>query len=132
MTKGFLLFALILAFCFTTGAVTGQESAPAPAFKEGDSWQVNFARKDQVASSTDDLQGIYELTFSQGNVKIYQVDGTQKSEVAIEPDGPTQNLINWIGKSTQQQDLKFPLSVGQKWTYDYTTADGRTNQKIFC
>ena len=26
-----------------------------------------------------------------------------------------------IGKSDQRPDLKFPLSVGQKWTYEYTT-----------
>ena len=35
--------------------------------------------------------------------------------------GPTQTFVRLIGKSDQRATLKFPLSVGQKWTYEYAT-----------
>jgi hypothetical protein len=36
-----------------------------------------------------------------------------------------------VGKSEERQDLKFPLSIGQKWTYEYeaTPAGARRSQR---
>ena len=64
---------------------------------------------------------MYELSVTQGVVKLYEVNGGQKNEIPIQPDGPTQGLLRLVGKSDQRPDLKFPLSVGQKWTYEYET-----------
>jgi hypothetical protein len=59
---------------------------------------------------------MYELSITQGVVKIYEVNGNQKNEIPIQPDGPTRGLLRLIGKSDQQErpNVKFPLSAGQK------------------
>jgi hypothetical protein len=121
MAKQIRLFVLAAAIFWTTAILFAQEQAPVPSFKEGDTWQFNTIRKGQLANSTDQNEGIYELTVTQGVVKIYDVNGGQKNERSVQPDGPTQILLTLVGKSDQQQDLKFPLSVGQKWTYKYVT-----------
>src|SRR5262249_46108999 len=121
MNKGFLFSILTVAFSLSPAVVLAQEQAPAPLYKEGDTWQFNISRKGQVGSSTEQNDGVYELSVSQGTVKIYQIDGSQKNEKIIQRDGPTQELLRLIGKSDQRPDLKFPLSIGQKWTYEYTT-----------
>ncbi len=91
------------------------------ALKEGDLWQFNISRKGGITSSTELNDGLYELTFTQGKIKLYQVSGSQKTEMPVQPDGPTQVLLNLVGKSDQRPVLKFPISVGQKWTYQYET-----------
>lgn len=115
----FSIFAVALSW--TTAVVFAQEQAPAPSFKEGDTWQFNIIPKGMLGKSTEQNEGIYELTVTQGVVKLYDVNGGQKNEIPIQPDGPTQVLLTLVGKSDQRQDLKFPLSVGQKWTYKYET-----------
>ena len=89
MSKRMLFFGFAVAFFFSTAIVLAQEQAPAPSFKEGDTWQFNFSRKRQVASSTEQNDGMYELSITQGVVKIYEVNGNQKNEIPIQPDGPT-------------------------------------------
>jgi hypothetical protein len=121
MNKRMLSLGFAVALFFNTAVVLAQEQAPAPSFKEGDTWQFNFSRKGQIASSTEQNDGMYELSFSQGAVKIYEVNGNQKNEIPIQPDGPTQALLRLVGKSDQRTDLKFPLSMGQKWNYQYET-----------
>ena len=102
-------------------SVFGQEQAPAPSFKDGDTWQFNISWKGQIATSTERHIGIYEVVVSRAAVKLYQVDGDQKNEIAIKPDGPTQALLGLVGKSNQRPDLKFPLLSGKKWTYQFVT-----------
>jgi hypothetical protein len=121
MSKRILFSVFAVAFFWSTAAVLAQEQVPTPVFKEGDTWQFNITHKNWVASSTEYLEGVHELTFTQGNVKIFQISGSQKNEIAIKPDGETQVLLTVLGKSTQLPDLKFPFSVGQKWSYDYET-----------
>jgi len=72
-------------------------------------------------STTGQLEGLYELTFTQGKVKLFEVSGNQKNEMVVLPDGPSQSLLALLGKSEQLQRIKFPLAVGQKWTYQYET-----------
>jgi hypothetical protein len=119
MSKRILFFGFALAIFWSTALVLAQEQAAAPVHKEGDTWQFNFSRKGQVASSTDQLnEGMYELSVLQGAVKLYESNGGQRNEI------PTrQDLLRLIGKSDQHErpNLKFPLSAGQKWTYEYET-----------
>jgi len=128
MNKGFLFSIFAVALSWSTAVVFAQEQASAPSFKEGDTWQFNITRKGQISSSTDQNEGMYELSVTQGVVKLYDVNGGQKNEKPIAPDGPTQALLRLIGKSDQRLDLKFPLSVGQKWTYGYQTRLPNTRQ----
>jgi hypothetical protein len=121
MSKRTLSVGFAVALFWSTAIVFAQEQAAAPSFKEGDTWQFNISRKGQIASSTDQNDGMYELSVTQGAVKIYEVNGSQKNEIPIQPEGPTQALLFLVGKSEQQPGLRFPLSVGQKWTYQYQT-----------
>jgi hypothetical protein len=117
MAKPTLLFIFVaVIFCGTT-ILFSQEQAPAPVHKGGDTWQFNICRKGQTRSSTEQNEGMYELSFNQGAIKLYDINGGQKSEIPIKPDGPTQALLRLVAKSDDRPDLKFPLSVGQKWSY---------------
>src|SRR5262245_40469642 len=128
MSKTILLSVLAATILWNTAILFAQEEAPVPSFKEGDTWQFNISRKEQFATSTELNDGLYELSISQGATKLYKMDGSQKNEMTIEKDGPTQALLRLIGKSDQRPDLKFPLSVGQKWTYQYVIRLPNTRQ----
>lgn len=121
MRKRIVFSAFAFAIVWSTAVVFAQDQATAPSFKEGDTWQFNIVRKGGIASSTEFNEGIYELSFTQGKVKLFEVSGNQKNEIEVKPDGPTRSLLTLVGKSEQSATLKFPFSVGQKWTYDYVT-----------
>jgi hypothetical protein len=120
MKRPYVSFIAMTFFVLGSLDASAQEQAAKPTFKEGDAWQFNVTRKDQSAESTDSLQGIYELNYTQGTVKAFTVEGSKKTEIKLDPnDGPSQNLLSWLGSSEQQQSLRFPLSAGQKWSYNY-------------
>jgi hypothetical protein len=121
MCKRFFSLGFTLALFWSSAFVLAQEPAQAPSFKDGDTWQFNITRQGgaQNVTSTDFNDGKYELMFTHGGVKLYQVEESQKNELAINQEGPTQGSLTLIGKSDQRANLKFPLSVGQKWTYSY-------------
>jgi hypothetical protein len=128
MNKRVLFFLVgIAVFCSTT-VIVAQDQAPAPVFKEGDTWQINITRKDQVGSSTSQNEGAYELVFTQGKVKVFEINGSQKSEVNVQPDSPAEGLLGVIGKNEKRPDLKFPLSVGQKWEYQVVVRPAGSRQ----
>jgi len=105
-----------------------QEQAPAPTFKEGDTWQINISRKDQGASSSAQNEGEYELVFTQGKVKVFEINGDQKSEVNVQPESPAEGLLGVVGKNERRPDLKFPLSIGQKWEYQVVVRPAGSRQ----
>jgi len=121
MSKRILSLGFLLGLFWSTVAVVAQEQASKPTFKEGDTWQFNITRKagSSYVSSTDFNEGMYELMISYGNVKLYTLEGGKKEELVINQEGPTQALLTLIGKSDQRPNLKFPLSVGQKWAYSF-------------
>lgn len=112
MNRRILFSVFAAALSCSTAIVFAQEQASAPTFKEGDTWQINISRQGQVGSSTDQTEGLYEIVYSQGTAKAFKIEGGQKTEV----DG----VLGVIGKNEQRPDLKFPLSVGQKWNYEIT------------
>jgi hypothetical protein len=129
MSERILSVGFAAVIFWSTAVVFAQEQAPAPSFKEGDTWQFNFSRKGQIASSTDQLnEGVYELSVLQGDVKLYESNGGERSEIPVR-----QGLLRLIGKSDENRrpELKFPLSVGQKWTYEYQVRppNSRRDQK---
>jgi hypothetical protein len=131
MNKRIFSLKFAVAVSLSTAIVLAQDEAPAPTHKEGDTWQFNIFRKGQFASSTARNEGMYELSVVQGAVMIYEVNGSKRNEIQIQPEGPTQGLLKLVGRSDLQPDLKFPLSVGQKWTYEYVTrpAGSKRNQR---
>jgi hypothetical protein len=131
MSKRILSVGFAVALFWSAANVLAEEQASAPSFKEGDTWQFNMTQKGQQISTTERFTGIYELALSQGQVKVYEVNGSKKTEVDINPDGPGGGLLAQIGKNENRPSLKFPLSVGQKWTYEYQTrpAGARVSQK---
>jgi len=113
---------LLLSTMFSLFAVCAfsQERALAPAFKDGDFWQ--FKVTEHLAtnvSSTKALDGVYELVYSQGKVKGFLLAGDHKGEVDLDPDDHTGTLLVLLGLNPKRPDLRFPLSVGQKWNYAY-------------
>jgi hypothetical protein len=119
MAKSIRWFVLAAAILWNAVILFAQEQAAAPVHKEGDTWQFNIFRKGQIASSTDQMEGMYELSVTQGVVKLYDMNSGQRNEIPIQPDGPTQGMLRLVEKSDRRPTLKFPLSVGQKWTYEY-------------
>jgi hypothetical protein len=118
MSKRILFSVFAAALFWSTAIVLAQEQASAPSFKEGDTWQINISRQGQVGSSTDQNEGLYEIVYTQGKVGVFKIEGGQKSEVDTAPDSPGEGLLGVIGKNARRPDLKFPLSVGQKWNYE--------------
>jgi hypothetical protein len=119
MGRRILLSVFAVALFWSTVVVLAQDQAPAPVFKEGDTWQFNRTNKGQLTSSSERISGIYELVFSQGQMKLYEVAGTEKNELDVKPGGPGEGLFAAVANSERRPTLRFPLSVGQKWTYEY-------------
>lgn len=92
------LVSLVTAVFLVGFSAYAQEQAPAPSFKEGDTWQFNITRKGQIATSSEQLLGDYELTFSQGKFKLYEVVGGQKTELNISSDSTTASFLALVGR----------------------------------
>jgi hypothetical protein len=121
MKNRILSLMVVLTLSLLRGYVSAQDQAPAPSFKEGDTWQFKITRLGgaENVTSTEFNDGTYELVFTQGKVKLYSVEGNQKTEMMIQSTGSTQGLLTNVGQSEQRPDMKFPLSVGQNWKYTY-------------
>jgi hypothetical protein len=131
MTNYKRLYLIIALSLWIANAASAQDQVPAPAFKEGDTWQINITRRDQVGTTTAQNEGTYELVFTEGKVKVFQIDGNQKTELDVKPDTPAEGLLGLVGRNERRPDLKFPLSIGQKWNYQLTIrpAGGRFDQR---
>jgi hypothetical protein len=111
---------VITLLLFGINSVLAQDKAEKPTFKEGDSWQFNTTRS-KIASTAQNL-GITQLDYTQGKVKAFSVEGSDKSEINLVPgDSTSQALLARLGLSDELQTLRFPLSVGQKWDFTYET-----------
>jgi hypothetical protein len=107
MNKRMLSLGFAVALFFSTAIILAQGQAAAPVHKEGDTWQFNISRKGQIASSTDQNDGMYELSVTQGAVKLYDVNGGQKTEMPIQSEGPSQGLLRLVEKATNDRILNF-------------------------
>jgi hypothetical protein len=116
--KLFFQVAVVL-LGMTAVSLFAQEQAAKPTFNEGDTWRFNIVETGFQASSTEMLQGNYEVTYSQGKIKAAAVSGDKKEEVATGQDRPAETLLGLVASSEIFQNLKFPLSAGQKWKYSY-------------
>ena len=53
MARRILVLVFATAIFWSAAILFAQEQAPAPSYKEGDTWQFNISRKGQIASSTE-------------------------------------------------------------------------------
>lgn len=123
-----MLFPLIAGVLLTASFnAIGQEQAEAPVHQEGDFWQFKVVEKGSISTSRAALAGTYELSYSNGKVRVFALEGDRKDE--LERKRP--HLLTLLGLSDTLQDLKFPLSVGQRWKYQYQDAGGMTGVKFW-
>lgn len=83
MKRRLLSWSFAVALSLATTSVFAQEQASAPSFKEGDIWQFKLATKEGSGSSTAQNDDLYELTFTQGKVKLFNLNGNQKDEMQV-------------------------------------------------
>lgn len=126
MVKGLGSTLSLAAIFWFIAATCVQAQAPAPVFKQGDTWHYKYAPTGGIRSSTDTLDGVYEITFTQGGFKLYEVEGGSgrggEIPVQIGTGDRSERLLSGFGQVEKRQVLSFPLSVGQKWNYEYTTS----------
>lgn len=116
--KTILVFVATFLFIANGVDVLAQEQTAKPEYKEGDAWQYKVSEKDFAASSSEALNGNYELTIVQGKIKVFFL-GSNKEEVNVARNEPGEDLLLLLGGTEERPELKFPLAVGQKWTYRY-------------
>jgi len=122
-----MLLALIAGVLLTAAFnAVGQEQVEAPVHQEGDLWQFKVVEKGSISTSRAALAGMYELSYSNGKVRVFALEGDRKDE--LERKRP--QLLTLLGLSDTLQDLKFPLSVGQKWKYEYQDPGGMTGVRF--
>jgi hypothetical protein len=110
------LWIAALALFLSPFSSPAQEPAPQPVWKEGDAWQFNIKERDFGSKMSNPLDGIYECVFSEGTIKMFSVRGDAKQPLSPRP-APLFVMFNLL---KEQPQLKFPLTVGEKWNYRYT------------
>jgi hypothetical protein len=120
MKKIFFGFNVVAISLIAAMNSLSQEQVIAPIHKDGDSWQFNVREWDRITQGSDELDGVYELSYRGGKIEIFQGSGDQKKILDKQPDA----LLALLGSSKSQRfehDLKFPFSIGKKWTSEYRT-----------
>lgn len=100
-------------------AAFAQQQTTKPEYNGSEVWQYRSSEKGFTGATSEALNGTYELIYQQGTVKAYLIDGSAREEVNTRPDFPGENLLLLLGAADRRPDLRFPLTVGQKWDYKY-------------
>ena len=117
MKREMFYLAIVAALALTPFIVSGQDQATATKLSEGDFWQFKARSWDTIGKSSQRFDGLWQLSLSQGKLKVFYLTGDQKEEVDISREGGW--LFVFVGRSKTLPDLKFPFSVGDKWNYEY-------------
>jgi hypothetical protein len=112
------IFSLAIAAAFLLAALNAfSQEVPAPVFQDGDFWQFKAVETNVGGiSRSNPFDGMYELLYSQGNLKIFQLTDGKRGPADRSARGP---LLALLGQGPVIKDLQFPFSVGQKWDYKY-------------
>lgn len=109
-------FAVALALFGSTATVSAQDQAPAPTHTNGQVWQFKVTETHKGVSRSDAFNGIYEIRVAGDKIPVARLTDGQREPVTTR-SGVLRELV---GKSqTDDPDFKFPLSAGQKWSYQY-------------
>ena len=109
-----LMIVFAEVFC-----VSAQEQAPEPKFRTGDYWHFRV-QEEGTSSSSRALRGIYELLYNGANFVV--AHGSAAQRMVIEPNEGQLNVLHAMvnrGDLHGGQFLKFPLAVGQNWSFEY-------------
>jgi hypothetical protein len=83
-------------------------------FLDGDFWQYRVVEYGEYLKTDRELNGIYEIVYSDGRFKAFQLETNQKTELHTEV-GVLWGLIG----QTALQHIQFPLFEVKSWTTDY-------------
>jgi hypothetical protein len=126
--KPMLKFFLISVTLFAALRVFAQEQAAIPSYVDGECWTYRVVSKNYLGYTSNSLlDGDYEICFSAG--KFLQVGDSGRSGASDDSksrDGTWQYLV-YMGAN---RHLKFPLSVGQKWTEEFSTIVRGTSKHV--
>lgn len=100
---------ILLLLCTISFA---QEQAPSPAYQDGDWWRFRVTQREWASSSSSRLQGDYEVRFSGGEFRVYELKAGKKTEVQRAAE--LKRMVD--NNRDDRQYLQFPLAVGNKWT----------------
>lgn len=92
----------------------GQQRFEAPVFIDGDFWQFRVLEHGEYMKTERELNGIYEIGYSNGQFKAFKLETNQKTELITEVG----ILLGLVGP-TALQHIQFPLYEGKAWTTDY-------------
>jgi hypothetical protein len=108
-----------LALLFAPVALVGQDQAVETKITGTDFWRFQAQEKDFISDAAAvAIQGVYEIYYSDGKLRLFQAKGDQKEEIDwVSYQGGV--FLAHLGRSKMFQDLKFPFSVGDKWKYEY-------------
>jgi hypothetical protein len=89
-----------------------------PTYRDGEFWVFNVIENFTVYDSRA-LKGLYQLRYVDTRFQIFkdkQIVGINEAQIGI--------LLAMVGRGSYMggQYLKFPLSMGQKWSLDYQSA----------
>lgn len=110
--KRILLFGIISWVLFNHSPASSQDEATKPAYKNGETWLFAVKEFGTIGSSSNLLNGNYEVSMIDGKQKTAVVSGSQKDDLDPRPLA----LLNLL---TFGPNLEFPLTVGKQWTRDY-------------
>ena len=118
------IFILLLVFVMTSFGYAGDNNNPPPDYKgqiaekpiltKGDRW--DYKRRDKTIT--------YEFIEEKGGQLIFQVAWEDGNKVFKEIRSPDLNFIKGVTEECNpyRGPLRFPLYVGKKWNYSYTTS----------
>lgn len=93
-----------------------QERAEAPVLSNGDFWQYRIVEIGEYMKTERELNGIYELVYSDGRFRTFKLEGRQKKELTSE----TSVLLGMVGQTENLKQIQFPLYKGNTWSTVYT------------
>jgi hypothetical protein len=106
--------SLIIVLLFITCAF-GQQRFEAPIFIDGNFWQFRVLEHGEYMKTERELNGIYEIGYSNGRFKAFKLEANQETKPISEPGV----LLGLVGQ-TALQHIQFPLFEGKTWITDYT------------
>ncbi len=120
------LFETLIAvlWVFVPLQIAHGQQAEAPVYEDGDWWRVRvefehkgFSRSGGICSENFSE---YLVEMEQGNPKVFGISGNNKE--AINCEIISRHLFNI---PDDRGHLKFPLTVGSRWSQQWTNKEGR-------
>jgi hypothetical protein len=108
-----LFWALMLACTLLVRSqALSQDEAAKPSYKNGDTWVFTVKESGTIGSTSNALNGSYEISIVDSKMKVASVQGSQKDDLDPRPGA-------LVALLTFGPNLNFPLTVGKQWARDY-------------